>query len=87
MLAALAVAFVVALLYGRLVPSGIRDTVDRLLAFMMGVYQRGVGMGRESAYSLWPLLGGMIVISVLCGAVSWMLIRRREVRPGIEPMA
>lgn len=58
-----------------------------MAAFMMGVYQRGSGMARESAYSLWPLLGGMIVISVLCGAVSWMLIRRREVRPGIEPMA
>lgn len=86
-LAALAVAFVVALLYGRLVPSGIRDTVDRLLAFMMGVYQRGVGMGRESAYSLWPLLGSMVVVSLLCGTASWLLIRRREVRPGIEAMA
>lgn len=87
MLAALALAFVVALLYGRLVPSGIRDTVDRLLAFMMGVYQRGVGMGRESAYSLWPLLGSMVVVSLLCGTASWLLIRRREVRPGIEAMA
>lgn len=86
-LAALAVAFVVALLYGRLAPSGIRDTVDRLLAFMMGVYQRGVGMGRESAYSLWPLLGSMVVVSLLCGTASWLLIRRREVRPGIEAMA
>ena len=87
MLAALALAFVVALLYGRLVPSGIRDTVDRLLAFMMGVYQRGVGMGWESAYSLWPLLGSMVVVSLLCGTASWLLIRRREVRPGIEAMA
>ena len=86
-LAALAVAFVVALLYGRLVPSGIRDTVDRLLAFMMGVYQRGVGMGLEFAYSLWPLLGSMVVVSLLCGTASWLLIRRREVRPGIEAMA
>lgn len=86
-LAALAVAFVVALLYGWLVPSGIRDTVDRLLAFMMGVYQRGVGMGWESAYSLWPLLGSMVVVSLLCGTASWLLIRRREVRPGIEAMA
>lgn len=86
-LAALAVAFVVALLYGWLVPSGIRDTVDRLLAFMMGVYQRGVGMGWEFAYSLWPLLGSMVVVSLLCGTASWLLIRRREVRPGIEAMA
>ena len=54
---------------------------------MMGVYQRGVGMGWESAYSLWPLLGSMVVVSLLCGTASWLLIRRREVRPGIEAMA
>lgn len=86
-LAVLAAAFVAALLYGRLVPMEVKDAIGRMAAFMMGVYQRGSGMARESAYSLWPLLGSMVVVSLLCGTASWLLIRRREVRPGIEAMA
>ena len=86
-LMALVAVFVAALLYGRVVPLSAKDAVARLLAFMMGVYQRGSGMEQESAYSLWPLLGSMIVITVLCGAASWLFVRRRESHLGTEPVA
>ncbi len=86
-LAALAVAFVVALLYGRSGAVGNPGYGAPIAGVQMGVYQRGVGMGWESAYSLWPLLAQHGGGRRWCrGTASWLLIRRREVRPGIEAM-
>lgn len=61
------------------------DVVDRLVAASLGFVQRGSTETRDwaVAYSVWPLLVTMVVVSAVCMAATAWLTTRREVRPPI----